>query len=173
MDGPRLAGIHCADQPLQLRTHTTGSGLFRPSRDDTLIPQTVVQRTKSGRFGRSVRLAAQVVPWHTFNFIGFRPVNFEASHTKYQGCCCQAETLGLLRCGIDFLGQALTFTWVCHSCSSPKVRDEKSHICCRATEKTRSSIERNLGKPAAVEGLPQTCTRPAFRNHRTGRTFCD
>src|ERR1700686_2412661 len=88
-----------------------------------------------------VRLAALVVPWHPFNFVGFCPVDLEASHTKYQGSCRQAETFGLLRCGIDFLGQALTFTRVCHCCSSPKVRDERSHICCRAAEETRSSIE--------------------------------
>jgi hypothetical protein len=85
-------------------------GLSAHPRDDAFIPQTVVQRAKSGRFGRSVRLAAQVVPWHTFNFVGFRPVDFEAGHAKYQGSRCQAETFGFLRCGIDFLGQALTFT---------------------------------------------------------------
>ena len=54
-----------------------------------------------------------------------------------------------------------------------KVRDEKSHICCGAAEEARSSIERNDRKPATVEGFPETCARPAFRNHRTGRTFGD
>ena len=73
------------------------------------------QSTKGGCFGRSVWLAAQVVSWHTFNFIGFRPVNLEACHSKYQSSRRQAEALGLLCCGVDFLGQAFTFTWICHS----------------------------------------------------------
>ncbi len=55
-------------------------------------------------FGRSVRLADGVVPWHTFNLVGFGPVNFQACHSKYQSSRCQAETLSLYRCGIDLLG---------------------------------------------------------------------
>jgi hypothetical protein len=73
-----------------------------------------VRQPKSGRFGPSVRLAAQVVPWHTFNFFGFRPVDLEACHPKYQGSRRQAEAFGLLCGGIDSLSQAFTFTWVCH-----------------------------------------------------------
>ncbi len=34
---------------------------------------------------------------------------------KYEGCRGQAEAFGLLCCGVDLLGQAFTFTWVCHS----------------------------------------------------------
>jgi hypothetical protein len=102
----------------------------------------------------SVWLAARVVPWHTFNFIGFGPVYLQAGHPKNQCSCSQAETFGLLRCRIDLSGQAFTFAWMCHSCSSSKVRDERSHIGCRAAEETRSSIERNCRKPAAIEGLP-------------------
>jgi hypothetical protein len=30
---------------------------------------------------RSVGLAARVVPWHTFNLVGFGPVNLKACHT--------------------------------------------------------------------------------------------
>ena len=115
-----------------------------------------------GGFRPSVWLAARVVPWHTFNFVGFGPVNLQPSHPKYQCSCSQAETLSFLRCRIDLSGQAFTFAWICHSCSSSKVRDERSHVCCRAAEETRSSIERNCRKPAAVEGLPQTCARPAL-----------
>lgn len=37
----------------------------------------------------------------------------------------------------------------------------------------RSSIGRNGRKPATAEGLPENSVRPAFRNHRTGRTFGD
>jgi hypothetical protein len=55
-------------------------------------------------FGLSVRLADGVVPWHTFNLVGFGPVNFQACHSKYQSSRCQAETLSLYRCGIDLLG---------------------------------------------------------------------
>jgi hypothetical protein len=62
-----------------------------------------------------VWLAAQVVPWHSFNFLGLGPLDFEARHPEYQGCRRQAEAFGFLRCGIDLLGQAFTFTWVCHS----------------------------------------------------------
>jgi hypothetical protein len=72
-----------------------------------------------GRFGAmwpvkaltslSVRLADAVVPWHTFNLVGFGPVNFQACHSKYQSSRCQAETLSLYRCRVDLLGQALTF----------------------------------------------------------------
>ncbi len=67
-------------------------------------------------FGLSVWLAARVVSWHTFNFVGFSPVNLQACHSKYQGSCGQAETFSLLSRGIDFLGQALAFAWKCHSC---------------------------------------------------------
>jgi hypothetical protein len=56
------------------------------------------------QLGLSVRLADQVVPWHTFNLIGFGPVYFQACHSKYQSSRCQAETLSLYRCGIDLLG---------------------------------------------------------------------
>lgn len=56
----------------------------------------------------SVRLAAQVVPWHTFNFFGLRPIDLEACHPKYEGCRGQAEAFGLLCCGVDLLGQAFT-----------------------------------------------------------------
>jgi hypothetical protein len=55
-------------------------------------------------FGLSVGLADGVVPWHTFNLVGFGPVNFQACHSKYQSSRCQAETLSLYRCGIDLLG---------------------------------------------------------------------
>jgi len=55
-------------------------------------------------FGLSVRLADGVVPWHTFNLVGFGPVNFQACHSKYQSSRRQAETLSLYRCGIDLLG---------------------------------------------------------------------
>jgi hypothetical protein len=54
--------------------------------------------------GLLVRLADGVVPWHTFNLVGFGPVNFQACHSKYQSSRCQAETLSLYRCGIDLLG---------------------------------------------------------------------
>jgi len=126
-----------------------------------------------GSFGRLVGLAVQVVPWHSFNLIGFRPVDLQASHSKYQGRGRQAEAFGFPRGGIDFLGQAFAFTWVCHSCSPPKVRDEKSHICCRAAEEARNSVARNDRKLATNEGFPQTSVRPAARNHRTDRTSGD
>src|ERR1700704_3937690 len=61
-------------------------------------------------FDLSVWLAAPVVPWHTFNLVGFGPVNFQARHSKYQGSCRQAETFSLLSRSIDLLGQALTFS---------------------------------------------------------------
>lgn len=60
-------------------------------------------------FSVSVCLAVRVVPWHTFNLVGFGPVNFQACHSKYQGSRRQAETLSLYRCCIDLLGQTLTF----------------------------------------------------------------
>ena len=102
---------------------------------------------KRGRFNRSVRLAAQVVPWHAFNFVGFRPVNLKACHSKYQSSGCQAEAFSLLRCGIDFLGQAFTFTWVCHSCSSPR---------CEMKNPTYvAELQKKLGAPSSetMEGL--------------------
>jgi hypothetical protein len=36
-------------------------------------------------FSVSVCLAGRVVPWHTFNLVGFGPVNFQACHSKHQG----------------------------------------------------------------------------------------
>jgi hypothetical protein len=45
--------------------------------------------------GQLVWLAAWVVPWHTFNFAGFGPFNFQACCSKRQGSQCQAETLSL------------------------------------------------------------------------------
>jgi hypothetical protein len=102
---------------------------------------------KRGRFGRSVRLALQVVPWHAFNFIGFRPINLETCHSKYQSSGCQAEAFGLLCCGIDFLGQAFTFTWVCHSCSS---------LRCEMKNPTYvAELQKRLGAPSSetMEGL--------------------
>jgi hypothetical protein len=83
--------------------------------DDTSKHKPAVCQPKLDRSGPSVRLAAQVVPWHTFNFFGFRPVDLQAGHSKYQGSRRQAESLGLLCGGIDSLGQAFTFPWVCHS----------------------------------------------------------
>jgi hypothetical protein len=62
-------------------------------------------------YGLSVWLAAGVVPWHTFNFVGFGPVNLQACHSKDQGSCGEAETFGFFGGGVDLLGQALTFAW--------------------------------------------------------------
>src|SRR4029077_5606991 len=95
----------------------------------------------------SVRLAAQVAPWHSFNFFGFRPVNLQASHSKYQGRCRQAETFGFLCCGVDFLGQALTFTGVCHSVP---------HLRCEMKNPTYvAELQKKLGAPSSetVESL--------------------
>jgi hypothetical protein len=55
-------------------------------------------------FKPSAWLAERVVPWHTFNLVGFGPVNFRARHSKYQGSRPQAETLSLNRGCIDLLG---------------------------------------------------------------------
>ena len=98
-------------------------------------------------FVGSVWLAAQVVPWHSFNLLGFRPVDFQASHSKYQGRCCQAESFGLLCCGIDFLGQALTFTWICQSVP---------HLRCEMKNPTYvAELQKKLGAPSSetVESL--------------------
>jgi hypothetical protein len=73
-----------------------------------------VAMPKSGRFGRLVRLAAQVVPWHTFNLLGLRSIDLEACHPKDQSSRGQAEALGLLCSGFDLLGQTITFAWICH-----------------------------------------------------------
>jgi hypothetical protein len=97
--------------------------------------------------GRSARLAAQVVPWHTFNFFGFRPFDLEPSHPKYQGRRGQAKAFGLLRCSIDFLGQAFTFIWVCHSCSS---------LGCEMKDPTHvAELQKRLGAPSSetIESL--------------------
>jgi hypothetical protein len=95
----------------------------------------------------SVWLAAQVVPWHNFNLLGFRPVDLQASHPKYQGRCRQAEPFGFLRSGIDFLSQALTFTWICHFCSL---------LRCEMKSPTYvAELQKKLGAPSSetVESL--------------------
>jgi hypothetical protein len=83
-----------------------------------LEPEALVARaaTASGAFladraafWLSVWLADRVVPWHTFNLVGFGPVNFQARHSKYQGSRRQAETLSLYRRCVDLSSQALTF----------------------------------------------------------------
>jgi hypothetical protein len=43
-----------------------------------------------------------------------------------------------------------------------EVRDEKSDVYCRAAEETRSSTERNVARPATVEGFLQLAPDQRF-----------
>src|SRR5579872_4057961 len=119
------------------------------------LDQFAVKVKRTSQTTGSVWLAVAVVPWHTFNLVGFGPVNLQARHTKYQGSCREPETLGLDCCRIDLPSKALTFAENCHYRSLSKVRDEKSHVYCGAAQEARSPIERNCRKSSAVEGLPQ------------------
>jgi hypothetical protein len=128
-----------------VKAHRRWSFRTTPGRQGPLRKTT--SERQRGRFSRSVRLAPQVASWHAFNFVGFCPVNFQACHSKYQGSRRQAEPLGLLCCGVDFLGQAFTFTWVCHSGSS---------LRCEMKNPTYvAELQKRLGAPSSetLEGL--------------------
>jgi hypothetical protein len=92
----------------------------------------------SGGFGRLGWLAAQVVIWHELQLgrVSFgRP---RCEPLKDQSRFRQAKAFGFLCGNIDLPDLALMFARTCHSCSSSKVRDEESRLCCRAAEETRS-----------------------------------
>jgi hypothetical protein len=43
-----------------------------------------IVKTNKPVFSVSVCLAGRVVPWHTFNLVGFGPVNLQACHSKHR-----------------------------------------------------------------------------------------
>jgi hypothetical protein len=60
----------------------------------------------------SVCLAAPVVPWHTFNQIGFGPVNSQVCHSKHQGSpALRPRHSALVDVCIDLSDQASTLAW--------------------------------------------------------------
>jgi len=81
--------------------------------------------------------------------------DLQASHSKYQGSCRQAEKFGFLRGGIDFLAKPSRVPGSAIPVPSSKVGDEKVPLMW-------SSIERNDRKLRLLKGLPQTSARPAF-----------
>jgi hypothetical protein len=57
--------------------------------------------------GGIVWLAGRVVPWHTFNLVGFDLVSFQACHSKYQVAVVRPKRSAFDRRCIDLLSQAL------------------------------------------------------------------
>src|SRR5689334_8291753 len=152
----------------QIRQDHGDSRSDRPTVDR--IPPACSLLASFGSFWGSVRLAVGVVPWHTFNLLGFGAVDFEACHSKDQGSRSQAETFSFDRCSVDFACKALTLAANCHYRSLSKVRDEKSHIHDGAAYPARGPIERCGRMSPAVESIPQARARQTIRGRRPGRT---
>jgi hypothetical protein len=95
------------------------------------------RRFSACRFGLPIRLFLAILSTSSGSV---RSISRRAIR-EYQGSRRKAETL---LSSLDRpLGQVLAFARKCHYRCLSKVRDEKSHICCRAARKARSSIERN------------------------------
>lgn len=125
-------------------------------------------------FWQAVRLADRVVPCHTFNPVGFGPVNScRLAIPSMKVAVVRPKRSASIAAGSMSGAKLPTSTERCHNRFPSKVRDEKSHIRCRAAQKARSSVERDGRKPAIAKSLPQACTQATIRSHRAGRTSCD
>jgi hypothetical protein len=127
------------DRPFPAGQHYAAHGFAAETRNQNSTKQRIA---RLGPLGPLVWLAGRVVPWHTFNLVGFA-WRFSRRVIRSIKPPPSGQRLGLhCRC-IDLCEHGLHVCLAWHCCSLSKVRDENSSICRRAAQQARGTIERN------------------------------